>query len=535
MTMFEKPLGGTELMFNELVKRVPNVLEKFSIFNYASYADPNKTMIYWNQLSYDQEAIQFLQHKENVDKINHFVFVSNWQAEQFRKMFKIPGHKTKVIQNAHLGVTKKEITKKDKLKICYTSTPWRGLDVLLLAWEILQPQNCELHVFSSCKIYGKDFAQQDSQYEFLYDWCKRLPGVVYRGSIPNEELRKELPDFDVLAYPSTFEETSCIAVIEALATGLRVITSSIGALPETTEGWARMYSYIEDREDHGRLFSKILGEEIQKMFNGELIEHLQLQQNSYHERWSWDSRIKDWEYFLNKISNPEKVESKPTENQFIFRNSWDSQLFDEVYNKNEYGIKELSENDVVLDIGSHIGSFTKLCFDKGSKNVYSYEANYDNFRLSEKNLNNYPYNINNLAVWRSDVNQKEVSFYLDSYETNTGVGTVMVENGVSVDTISLDNILSKFDKVRILKIDVEGSEFPILLTSKLLNKVDEIIGEFHEYETLENLPENCKIDGYSKYTRYDISNYLEQFGFKVEITGVDWSEYCGFFRAIKNN
>ena len=530
--MFEKPLGGTELMFNELVKRVPkDLFDKYSVFNYASNADPSKKMIYWNQLSYDQEAIQFLQYKENVDKINHFVFVSNWQAEHFRKMFNIPGHKTHVMRNAHLGVTKKEITKKEKLKICYTSTPWRGLDVLLLAWEILNPQNCELHVFSSCKIYGTDFAKEDTKYEFLYDWCKRLPNVVYRGSIPNDELRNELSDFDILAYPSTFEETSCISVIEALSTGLRVITSSIGALPETTEGWARVYSYIEDREEHGKYFSKVLGEEIEKMFSGELIEQLTLQRDVYSKRWSWEERIKDWEYLFNSISKEKVIENK-SNNQFVFRNSWDSQLFNEVYNENEYNIGDLNESDVILDIGSHIGSFTKLCFDKGSKNVISFEANYDNFSLSESNLKDYPTNINNLAVWRSDSDEKQVSFYLDSYESNTGVGTVMTEYGNKVDTISLDTILSNYESVRLLKIDVEGSEFPILLTSKLLNKVNEIIGEFHEYESLDELPENCKVGNYSKYTRLDIINYLTEQGFVVE---VDWSNSIGFFRAIKNN
>jgi len=224
---------------------------------------------------------------------------------------------------------------------------------------------------------------------------------------------------------------------------------------------------------------------------------------------------------------------KKSNNQFIFRNSWDSQLFNEVYNQNEYNIVDLNESDVILDIGSHIGSFTKLCFDKGSKNVISFEANYDNFNLSESNLKDYPTNINNLAVWRSDSDEKQVSFYLDSYESNTGVGTVMTEYGNKVDTISLDTILSNYESVRLLKIDVEGSEFPILLTSKLLNKVNEIIGEFHEYESLDELPENCKIDGYSKYTRLDIINYLTQQGFFVEVDEVDWSNSIGFFRAIK--
>jgi glycosyltransferase involved in cell wall biosynthesis len=275
--MLDKPMGGTELMYEELMKRLPQEYkDKFSIFNYAAYADTTKPTIYWNQLSYDQQAVQFLTASENIDAINQFVFVGNWQAEQFRKTFNIPGYKTTVLKNACIGVDQRPTGKKEKLKICYTSTPWRGLDVLLKAWEILQPQDCELHVFSSTKIYGKDFAiSQEGNYQELYDRCEELPDVVYRGSIPNEELRKELHTFDILAYPNTFEETSCIAVIEALSAGVR-------------------------------------GQEIIKMKNGELDSHLELQKQVYAPRWSWNERIQEWINYLDTLILNEPLTLEPT-------------------------------------------------------------------------------------------------------------------------------------------------------------------------------------------------------------------------------
>jgi hypothetical protein len=52
---------------------------------------------------------------------------------------------------------------------------------------------------------------------------------------------------------------------------------------------------------------------------------------------------------------------------------------------------------------------------------------------------------------------------------------------------------------------------------------------------LDELPENCKVGNYSKYTRLDIINYLTEQGFVVEVEEVDWSNSIGFFRAIKNN
>jgi len=308
MDTFDKPKGGTELMFDELMRRLPmNYQEEFSIFNYLPHADFNKPTIYWNQLSYDQDAVQFLKEPNWINKIDQFVFVSHWQAEKFRQLYNIPGYKTHVFKNASLGVKPREHGERKKIKLCYTSTPWRGLEVLLKAWEILKPENAELHVFSSCKIYGKEFGESDSQYEHLYNKCKTLPGLVYRGSIANEKLRDELPQFDILAYPSTFEETSCIAVVEALSAGLRVITSALGALPETTEGWARMYSYLPNLDLHAEAFAKILDQEIELIRENKLQEHLTDQINIYGKKWSWDYRITEWIKYLDGLYQTTKL------------------------------------------------------------------------------------------------------------------------------------------------------------------------------------------------------------------------------------
>ncbi len=45
MVIPDKPLGGTELMYNELMSRLdPKILERYSIFNYISNADFNKKL-----------------------------------------------------------------------------------------------------------------------------------------------------------------------------------------------------------------------------------------------------------------------------------------------------------------------------------------------------------------------------------------------------------------------------------------------------------------------------------------------------------
>jgi len=314
MAMLDKPMGGTELMYEELMHRLPqDIKDKVSIFNYLVHADFSKPTVYWNQLSYDQQAVQLLTDPAYIEKIDQFVFVSHWQAEMYRKLYGIPGFKTQVIKNACIGVEQRVSGPRDKVKLCYTSTPWRGLDVLLSAWEKINTENCELHVFSSTKIYGKDFAISNAgNYQELFDKCKQLPNVIYRDFTPNEELRKELHTFDILAYPNTFEETSCIAVIEVLSAGLRVVTSNLGALPETTEGWARMYPYLMDKQKHIDIFAKILAEEIENIKTGKLDLQLEQQKQTYAPRWSWDNRIIEWTNFLNTLPLNDYLTSEPT-------------------------------------------------------------------------------------------------------------------------------------------------------------------------------------------------------------------------------
>lgn len=520
--MFDKPMGGTELMYREVIKRLPDsIKKKFSIFNYISQADFSKTTVYWNQLSYDQEAVQFLKDPQYVEKIDHFVFVSHWQAEQYRKTFRIPGYKTHVIPNGCIGVDPIKPKAKEVVKLCYTSTPWRGLDVLLKAWEILQPIGCELHVFSSCKIYGTDFARHDSEYQHLYDKCNSLPGVVYRGSIPNEELRAELPTFDILSYPCTFEETSCIAVIEALCAGLRVVTSSLGALPETTCNWAKLYSYREDPNLHAEEFSKVLAEEIEMIKRGKLNQLLEAQVKFCNNAYSWETIMFLWKKFITSCIISQKG--------ITIRNTWERDVFVQCYIENEYGVDIFNSEDVIIDLGTHIGSFSLLAYDKGSRNIHTFEVSESNYNVALQNLQRYGINLYNTAVWRSDDDRKTINFEQNIIDWNTGMGRVRDgdwKDTVEVSCTKFDDVMDKFDRVRFLKMDIEGSEYPILYTSKQLHKIEEIVGEFHEVD-------DAQINGY-RFDRHGLKRFLEENGFVVtKLEDSSWSEQCGLFRAIK--
>ena len=74
----------------------------------------------------------------------------------------------------------------------------------------------------------------------------------------------ELRRIDYLAYPSTFEETSCLSVIESLVAGCRVVCPSLGALPEAVGPYARLYPSSPTAAVHAELFASILEDELAK-------------------------------------------------------------------------------------------------------------------------------------------------------------------------------------------------------------------------------------------------------------------------------
>ncbi|MBZ0252212.1 MAG: glycosyltransferase, partial [Candidatus Methylomirabilis sp.] len=126
--------------------------------------------------------------------------------------------------------------------LAYTSTPFRGLDLLLDALPDIRSAAPEatLRVFSGMRVYRQDPAEEAARYGGLYRRCAATPGAAYEGPVAQPALAAALRETAVLAYPNTFPETSCIAVMEAMAAGCRVVTSDLGALGETSAGFAAL-------------------------------------------------------------------------------------------------------------------------------------------------------------------------------------------------------------------------------------------------------------------------------------------------------
>jgi glycosyltransferase involved in cell wall biosynthesis len=289
-------------MWDQLMAQLdPRVLQRVTILlcTLRGWTRDSRRTALWQHLNVDQPSVAFLADRTLHDLIDRFVFVSHWQAQRFEDAFATPADRTVVLRNAIHPFEEHEKPRTGPIKVLYASTPWRGLDILLAGWELLRPPNAELHVYSSCKLYGRRFGANDSRFEHLYRKARELDGVRYHGIVPNEQLRGELLTAHVYAYPSTFEETSCISVIEAMSAGCHVVTNDLGALPETCAGFAHMYRFTSDSDRHTSDFA------------AELSRALDLAQSTpartaqvahFRDNYSWQSRLPEWADMLDGLT-----------------------------------------------------------------------------------------------------------------------------------------------------------------------------------------------------------------------------------------
>jgi FkbM family methyltransferase len=219
----------------------------------------------------------------------------------------------------------------------------------------------------------------------------------------------------------------------------------------------------------------------------------------------------------------------------------DSAIFQLVVDENEYNLPlRFQPDDIVIDIGAHIGGFSYAALKRGAGKVYAFEAHPANHAIAYRNLERFGEKINcqQRAVWRSD--QPSQTLYNESLVGNSNTGGVSLlwnETGNAVDTISLDQILSEASEgfrkpIRLLKIDCEGSEYPILFTSTQLQIVEEICGEYHEVPA-ERIPDRAKVPGkFERFDRFALKEFFEEQGWSIVLEPK--AEQLGLFHARPN-
>lgn len=182
---------------------------------------------------------------------------------------------------------------------------------------------------------------------------------------------------------------------------------------------------------------------------------------------------------------------------------------------------------VVVDIGAHIGTVSLQAVENGAKFVLAVEPSSQNYNYLVENidLNKVSELICPLSMAVADESFQEKKLYINVLNSGQRTLTAPYEtlSYEKVWTLSLAEILapviSKYKKVDLLKIDVEGEEYnilrPGLALDCMLAAVRCIDCECHEevdgiYYSVDNIiPSRAQA----------LASYLESLGFSVNFYG----------------
>jgi len=213
--------------------------------------------------------------------------------------------------------------------------------------------------------------------------------------------------------------------------------------------------------------------------------------------------------------------------------------------ENEYRLPaSFAPQDVVIDIGAHIGSFSWAAASRGAGVVHAYEPDPGNWQRAREVLEPFGdrVRVDPIAVWRSD--RSEEALALSSYErvgglANTGSPGVMSPGAgaVQIPCTQFDRVVGEHagdrgGRLRLVKLDCEGSEYPILYTSRCLDRIDALCGEYHNVErVLGSVPEIARVPGFDGYDGLALCAYLRERGFIVDL--MPRGEMIGLFFAYR--
>jgi len=160
-----------------------------------------------------------------------------------------------------------------------------------------------------------------------------------------------------------------------------------------------------------------------------------------------------------------------------------------------YRLKEIgfAPGDVVIDLGGHVGIVSIYLAKKYPfLKIYAYEPAPDNYRHFLDNLD--ANGISNVEVFNQAVTADGRTLKMIAYyECNSGGATGQLREmklphrvNFEVQSTTLDSIFRKrnIHSCKLLKIDVEGSEYEILMNARCLSQVEFLAGEFHENDFL---------------------------------------------------
>lgn len=187
----------------------------------------------------------------------------------------------------------KEMAVREKRSLIYTARPERGLENLVMKDGIMEMlPDCHLYVCG----YDNTQPNMVDYYNYLFGRCKELPNVTILGHLGKKELYKAEAKVMLHVYPTEFEDTSCIAALEAAGAGTPFVASNIAALPETCKGTGSVLLDLKD----GRVNKKAFADKVKNILSDEVYWQ-SLHKKSLAKDQSWKDAAKQWDALFSDM------------------------------------------------------------------------------------------------------------------------------------------------------------------------------------------------------------------------------------------
>ncbi len=172
-----------------------------------------------------------------------------------------------------------------------------------------------------------------------------------------------------------------------------------------------------------------------------------------------------------------------------------------------------SNDEVLVDLGAYTGDTTLDFINtyNNYKRIYCYEITKETTAILKNTLSNF----DNIVYKNKAVLDKNQTLYLKESTVNASANQVGEIGTIEVEAVSLDNDI--LEKIDILKMDIEGSEYQALIGSKnhIINDNPKLlISVYHNNDDLWRIPK--LIDEYNKNYNY----YLRYYGNNIYPTEI---------------
>lgn len=177
---------------------------------------------------------------------------------------------------------------------------------------------------------------------------------------------------------------------------------------------------------------------------------------------------------------------------------------------------EIRSEDVIIDIGAHIGLFTiyasQFC-ERGK--IFAIEPKKENYDLLLINIKEN--NLKQVKAYNRAVSQSNTFVKLYINEDDSGHSLYdLSDKYIKVESITLQKILDDNDiaKCNLLKLDCEGAEYEILksLSISSFEKIEKIIMEYHMADSHPELIKELKNNLIERNYKINISNPIKGMG-----------------------